>query len=248
MNKINNNLILSSLILLAIMLMGVISLTLLPNEAKAEEFGVYHGYTEPQEKTNPTPTIHSLSPNPVILGEGTKTIIINGEGFVEGAVVKLNGSDRTTTFISSTRLGIQLVGDDISYAGNSNISVYNPGPGGGLSNRYTLSVSRKLDNVSASTGSQSSVPSNAGNTSSNRGKTTTTTRNTNTSGSTNTLTNTENEDLGQLAAGAIFGEIGFLPSGIIQWIIFAILVLMLVIIARKLFGEDKYHSTPLKHA
>jgi hypothetical protein len=57
------------------------------------------------------------------------------------------------------------------------------------------------------------------------------------------------DDNSNLAANAIFGSNSFLPSGIIQWILFAILILVIVIIARKIFGADKkYHETPLKHA
>jgi hypothetical protein len=52
-----------------------------------------------------------------------------------------------------------------------------------------------------------------------------------------------------LAANAIYGEFGFMPSGIVQWILFAILILVIVILIRKIFGgEARYHSTPLKHA
>jgi len=52
-----------------------------------------------------------------------------------------------------------------------------------------------------------------------------------------------------LAANAIFGDVGFLPSGLLQWILFAILVLIIVILTRRVFGgAKKYHQTPLKHA
>jgi hypothetical protein len=51
-----------------------------------------------------------------------------------------------------------------------------------------------------------------------------------------------------LAANAIFGSNTFLPSGLIQWVLFAILILLIVILVRKIFGhEAKYHATPLKH-
>lgn len=51
-----------------------------------------------------------------------------------------------------------------------------------------------------------------------------------------------------LAANAFYGSNSFLPSGIVQWIIFAIFILLLVILARIVFGgRENYHSTPLKH-
>jgi len=46
----------------------------------------------------------------------------------------------------------------------------------------------------------------------------------------------------------ILGENSFLPSGLLQWAIFAILVFIIVILIRKVFGlSNKYFSTPLKH-
>lgn len=52
----------------------------------------------------------------------------------------------------------------------------------------------------------------------------------------------------ELAANAIFGANTFTPSGIIQWILFAILVLVSVILVRKIYGADqKYHAAPMKH-
>lgn len=60
-----------------------------------------------------------------------------------------------------------------------------------------------------------------------------------------TKTTTPESDL---AANAIFGSNSFIPSGLIQWIIFAILVLLATILVRKIYGgNEKYNSTPLKH-
>ncbi len=73
-----------------------------------------------------------------------------------------------------------------------------------------------------------------------KAKTTTTT--------TNTVAKIDTSTNSGLAASAIFGSKGFLPSGIIQWILLAILVLLIVIIARKIYGADAaYHATPMKH-
>ena len=51
-----------------------------------------------------------------------------------------------------------------------------------------------------------------------------------------------------LAANAVFGSNGFLPSGIIQWILLAMAILIIIILGRTVFGaKDNYHSTPMKH-
>lgn len=67
---------------------------------------------------------------------------------------------------------------------------------------------------------------------------------------TTTVAKTEvNDKYEALAANAIFGDVGFLPTGLLQWILFAILVLFIVILTRRVFGgSKKYHQTPLKHA
>ena len=52
----------------------------------------------------------------------------------------------------------------------------------------------------------------------------------------------------ELTANAVFGSDSFLPSGLLQWILFSILVLLIIILVRKMYGADKrYHATPLKH-
>ena len=53
-----------------------------------------------------------------------------------------------------------------------------------------------------------------------------------------------------LTANAVFGSVGGLyPSGLVQWLIFAILIITMVILIRKIFGYDKdYDSTPMKHS
>jgi hypothetical protein len=64
----------------------------------------------------------------------------------------------------------------------------------------------------------------------------------------NNVNNEGEQNISSLASGAIFGSNSFAPSGIIQWVLFAIIILLIVIIVRKFFGgADRYHNTPLKH-
>ena|SRR3989338_4550540 len=63
-----------------------------------------------------------------------------------------------------------------------------------------------------------------------------------------TKTTSVNNIDSNLAAGAIFGSNSFMPSGLIQWIFFAILVLLVVILIRKIYsGNEKYDAIPMKH-
>ena len=57
-----------------------------------------------------------------------------------------------------------------------------------------------------------------------------------------------NSNAGSLAANAFYGVNSFLPSGLIQWVLFAIFILLIIILARTVFGvKESYHSTQLKH-
>jgi hypothetical protein len=77
---------------------------------------------------------------------------------------------------------------------------------------------------------------------------------TNTGGNTGNGSNSGSDDsVKGLASNALFGSDGigfgsFMPSGLIQWILFAIMVLLIVILVRKIFGADlRYHASPMKH-
>lgn len=64
-----------------------------------------------------------------------------------------------------------------------------------------------------------------------------------------TVASKPSNDSSNLAANAFWGSNSFMPSGIIQWILFAILVLVAVILGRKIYGgKEKYHATPMKHS
>src|SRR5579871_3209537 len=82
---------------------------------------------------NPVPTINSLSPASATAGTAAFTLTVNGSGFVNGAVVRWNGSNRTTTFVSATQLQAAIATADIATAGTGQVTVFNPAPGGGTS-------------------------------------------------------------------------------------------------------------------
>jgi hypothetical protein len=100
---------------------------------------------------NPAPTISSISPATAVAGSGNFTLTITGTNFVNGAVVRWNGSDRTTTFVSSTRLEAAIPASDIATAGTANVTVFNPAPGGGTSNTaiFTIQASNPAPTISS---------------------------------------------------------------------------------------------------
>ena len=91
--------------------------------------------------SNPVPAITTLSPTTAVAGSAAFNLTVNGTGFVSGAVVKWNGSSRTTTFVSATQLQTAITAADIAVAGNATVTVFNPTPGGGTSGGVSFAIS-----------------------------------------------------------------------------------------------------------
>jgi hypothetical protein len=89
---------------------------------------------------NPVPTITSISPATRKAGGSAFTLTVNGTGFVKGSAVRWNGANRTTTYVSTTRLTATILASDIALAGTAQVTVFNPAPGGGTSNARTLTI------------------------------------------------------------------------------------------------------------
>ncbi|TMF03079.1 MAG: hypothetical protein E6I38_13990, partial [Chloroflexi bacterium] len=91
---------------------------------------------------NPVPITTSLSQTSAARGGEAFTLAVNGSNFVAASVVRFNGSDRVTTFVSSTQISTAIPSSDLTTFGDFPITVFNPAPGGGESNAQTLSVRR----------------------------------------------------------------------------------------------------------
>jgi hypothetical protein len=89
---------------------------------------------------NPAPVLHSIDPVRIATDSIVTSVTISGEGFVPESVARVNGNNRGTTFVSPTELTMALAPQDTSADGSFGITVYNPLPGGGLSNALTLTV------------------------------------------------------------------------------------------------------------
>src|SRR5713101_3775485 len=106
---------------------------------------------------NPVPTLTSISPSTTLAGGPAFTLTLNGTNFVSGSVVQVNGSSRSTTFVSSTQLSAAIPVSDIASAGTLSITVVNPAPGGGTSAALTLAVNNPNPAPSLSSISPASV-------------------------------------------------------------------------------------------
>jgi len=73
-----------------------------------------------------------LIPASAAPGASGFTLTVNGTGFATGAVVRWNGSDRTTTLLSSSSVQATINATDVAHAGTASVTVTNPT--GGTSN------------------------------------------------------------------------------------------------------------------
>ena len=90
--------------------------------------------------SNPVPATTGLSPATATAGGPGFTLTVTGTNFISGSVVRWNGADRATTFVSATRLTAAIPAADIATAGTAQVTVGNPAPGGGTSNPQTFSI------------------------------------------------------------------------------------------------------------
>gem|GEM_PF-1011589 len=105
--------------------------------------------------SNPVPTTTSISPSSATAGGAGFTLTVNGTNFISGSIVRWNGADRTTTFVSGTQVTASISAADIANAGTATVTVFNPAPGGGTSNGQTFTINNPvptLTTISPSSG------------------------------------------------------------------------------------------------
>jgi hypothetical protein len=91
-----------------------------------------------------TATLTSMSPSEVPFGSAT-TVLINGSGFVSGAVVLFNGSALETTVASSTQLSALLTNEFTQVAGVYAVTVRNGDSNTVLSGGFEFTVLAPID-------------------------------------------------------------------------------------------------------
>jgi hypothetical protein len=95
---------------------------------------------------NPVPAITSLQPAGIKSGDDSFTLTVNGSNFVSTSRVRWNGSERPTTFVSSTKLTAAISAQDIERGSppkDRTAQVTVSSPPGALSNVLTFSVTKQ---------------------------------------------------------------------------------------------------------
>jgi glucose/arabinose dehydrogenase len=93
----------------------------------------------------PVPVATALTPASAPAGSLEVLMVVDGEDFVERAVVRWNGTDLPTTFVSDTRLHARVSQTELNFAGVAEITVRNPAPDSGVSNRLDFIVASPLE-------------------------------------------------------------------------------------------------------
>lgn len=107
------------------------------------------------------PAINRLDPSSGPLGSQGLTLNVYGRNFTESSRIRVNGNDRTTTFVNSVQVATTLPASDFLLINPLVISVANPGAGGGVSNELSFNVN--FCNYSISTSSQSATAAGGSN-------------------------------------------------------------------------------------
>jgi len=94
----------------------------------------------PASTPNPVPVAGALAPSSTTAGSPAFLLTVTGSGFASTAVIRWNGADRATTFVSPGELRTTVGSADVATAGTAAVSVFNPAPGGGLSGTLLFTI------------------------------------------------------------------------------------------------------------
>ena len=82
---------------------------------------------------HPVPVLEAIDPATSPVGAAGLTLTLRGQRFVPASVVRWNGTQRATSYLSGTQLTAEIPADDLSSPGTAKLTVYTPPPGGGES-------------------------------------------------------------------------------------------------------------------
>lgn len=98
---------------------------------------------------NPLPALTSLNPSSALVASGAFTLAANGSNFIPGTTVLWNGLSRATTYVSPTQVTASINASDVRAPSTANVTVSNPGPGGGTSSALTFTTASPVPAVTS---------------------------------------------------------------------------------------------------
>jgi subtilisin len=108
--------------------------------------------------TNPAPSVTAVSPDRVHAGTGSVTLTIAGSGFNAFSVVLWNGAPQTSTVLTVNTIRATIPDTALGAGGEAQVVVYNPGPGGGMSTAYPVTVDPPPSLAVSTTAASSGAP------------------------------------------------------------------------------------------
>jgi photosystem II stability/assembly factor-like uncharacterized protein len=93
---------------------------------------------------NYLPVLVSLSQSEVLAGGVGFSLALTGNHFSTDSIIRWNGMDLTTTFISDSEIQAEIASSLIEHGGTASLTVFSPEPGGGLSAALDLTINNPL--------------------------------------------------------------------------------------------------------
>jgi hypothetical protein len=92
-------------------------------------------------RPNPVPVLTAITPDSAIRGDPGVTLTVSGSGFVDKqSVVRWNGVDRATFYVSESQLTATIPASDLTNAGTAQVTVFSPPKGGGVSDPLSFTI------------------------------------------------------------------------------------------------------------
>jgi hypothetical protein len=87
-----------------------------------------------------SPTVTSLKPSSATAGAADLEVLVSGTGFASNSTVLWNSVPVATAYLSAKQLMALVPAADLASAGNADVSVTTPAPGGGTSSTSTFTI------------------------------------------------------------------------------------------------------------
>lgn len=94
----------------------------------------------PRAPSPVAPSISTLSPTSAVIGTAATTLTVNGAGFARTSVVRWNGANRPTTYVSANQLKAGITTADLAVVGTAQVAVFTQGGNGGTSNASPFTI------------------------------------------------------------------------------------------------------------
>ena len=111
-----------------VIVVSILVATILPVAAFAQRGGIKKGR---RTTTSVLPVLDSVSPSSKDSGSGSFILTTNGSNFTMGSIVRWNGSDLSTTYISDAQLQATVGSLNIASSGTATVTVFTAGRKGG---------------------------------------------------------------------------------------------------------------------